>query len=136
MGCDIHAVLEAPEKYADGWVSLGELDIDRDYVVFANLAGVRLTCVDGKVEPIGVDRLADASFDPNDYEDPSDAPLSRHAMCVFEDLSTDGHSHGFALLSEMRGREALEELLARCTAIAVAHGKDPEKCRLTFCFDN
>lgn len=135
MGCDIHAILEAPHHYSGcGWVSLGDIRIERHYEAFAALAGVRAYGRD--VKPISVDRLLDADFDRSSYEDPAEYPVSAHAMQMFTELGVDGHSHGYATLEEMKTRAVLQELTERCFNIALAHGKNPSQCRLVFCFDN
>lgn len=63
MGCDIHCYVEYKYKAIDHWNSFGsEIRLDRNYTLFAKLAGVRNY---GKVKPVAERRGMpdDASYE-------------------------------------------------------------------------
>lgn len=91
MGCDIHAFAEI--KVKGKWLNYSALDIDRNYLLFAKMAGVRdhLNEVEHISEPKGM---------------PEDASEVVTMEC--NDWDTDGHSHSWLSAKEI---ETLKEWL-------------------------
>ena len=56
MGCDIHVHLEISSSSGQRWRTFSEVDIDRDYTLFAVLAGVRNSSINpiDHIEPKGL----------------------------------------------------------------------------------
>ena len=89
MGCDIHAMIERRQTTNYGytrWVNAGDPDINRNYEVFAVLAGVR--------NEAGIPAIALPRGVPNDC---CEAYVSWH-----EDWGVDAHSASWVTLAEMK----------------------------------
>lgn len=84
MGCDIHGFIEV--KINGQWIAFDKLDINRNYLLFAKIAGVRDRS--GQVIPIAQPRGL-----------PSD--LSLVAETCFEIDKEDAHSMTWLSLDEM-----------------------------------
>src|SRR4051812_35325061 len=89
MGCDIHAVIEQREVIGQGyswWKNRGETDIDRNYELFAVLAGVRNNHnIVPIAEPRGLPEDVDTMFE-----------------VYYEHWDIDAHSASWVTLKEMR----------------------------------
>jgi hypothetical protein len=122
MGCDIHAYVVAKLPYENEtgfWVE-GDFSIDRNYDLFANMAGVRNY---DKITPVAPERgiMPDLEFRPDWF------------------TNQDGHSHSWLTFDEFK--IAIERSNAGTSAQAVLAfmkvyldaGRDP---RIVFCFDN
>ncbi len=81
MGCDIH--LHTEVKFRGKWEHMGAPNIDRDYELFAKMAGVR-----GDVEAIALPRGV-----PND--------ISLLTKIDLERWEGDGHSHSWLTGEEL-----------------------------------
>lgn len=81
MGCDIHMFIE--KKIGSEWMSMGEIDVNRNYDLFAFLAGVR---GDGQ-------HFARKGF-------PEDASQQVKEECW--EYGSDGHSHSYLTLRELQ----------------------------------
>jgi hypothetical protein len=84
MGCDIHAFLEV--KIGGVWHTYADVDLDRDYGLFAYMANVRNWA--GAIEPISLPRglPEDAAFFTKFHSD---------------HWGTDGHSHSWLSFDEL-----------------------------------
>lgn len=133
MGCDVHAVVEVKRENAIRWQAIGEFYIDRDYGLFAIMAGVR-------------DRWAVQLFSPRDL--PADADYmtyglyhNNHSYGV-----EDWHDASYLDLSEMRQVVAAyqkkwpcelnAEMLALVDLMASLEKHYQQPSRLVFWFDN
>ena len=83
MGCDIHAYLEV--KKEDKWVYINDIDISRNYDLFARLANVRNY---RGIEPIS---------------EPRGMPkhMSKDIFDHYEEYKMDYHSFSYLYLEEM-----------------------------------
>jgi hypothetical protein len=118
MGCDIHGWTE--KRVGDKWVAYRPIkDRDRDYRLFAALAGVR-----------------------GDGPDPRGLPpdVSDTAKLDADEWSADGHSHSWLPLPEafeLFKRFAEKEHYSPFTAFDLDEEPDElEEYRLVFWFDN
>ena len=84
MGCDIHLHIEV--KVGGDWQHLHAPSIDRDYRLFAKMAGVRNE--DAEIDPITKPRGLPADI----------AALTRFDA---DGWGVDGHSHSFLLADEI-----------------------------------
>lgn len=125
MGCDIHAFIEI--KKEGRWRFTKELDIDRSYWLFGNLAGVR----DESQKPIASPRGL-----PDD--------CSQAIRDLSEQWGDDGHSHSFVAWSEIEAHTWVYDgnpvpmrkqfwVMQFADAIEI-HGEG--NARLVFWFDN
>jgi len=86
MGCDIHGHVEFKK---DGvWHNWSTVDIDRNYYLFAKMAGVR-NCYDDPIEPIAEPRGV-----PMDVSETVAMHINR--------WDCDGHSHSWLSKEEMK----------------------------------
>lgn len=140
MGCDIHAMVEVRidpyklnEKWPDDngvwgwWMGAGEVFIDRDYELFASLAGVRNT--------MAITPIAPARGIP---EEPSE--LYRAWKRMWGD---DAHSHSWVTVEELTAMEGLQRGGAAKTVRRIIRTMrkleqlhDASDVRLAFFFDN
>lgn len=128
MGCDIHAIMERrryPDDpmFADVWINAGDPDLDREYMLFGALAGVR------SVEMPSLSR--DRGL-PDDVTDIFEA--------YTESWRLDAHNHGWVTLAEMKAYDPepypypaqWNDLIAKLDSLP---GGEDDK-RLVFFFDN
>ena len=54
MGCDIHCYIEYKPTKNKNWYSFGEVNVDRNYILFGIMAGVRYCGCSPVVEPKGI----------------------------------------------------------------------------------
>lgn len=142
MGCDIHMVVEARDRYGDGdydrepWKLMITEEAaygNREYEVFSLLAGVRNRehGTPGYISPIALPRGW-----PVD-----ETPYTRELR---EKWGRDGHSHSWLLLSEARplgirpwGISSFDGWLKSLTSKATRLSYwQKEEIRLVFFFDN
>jgi hypothetical protein len=120
MGCDIHAVLERrktprtlltkPDDWFNyQWINKGELDIGRDYRLFALLANVR-NYLD--VKPIAEPKLNTKGDD--DYEryrlGDFKNSFSEITANYMRGYGSDGHSHSYLTLAEILSADFDQEV--------------------------
>lgn len=130
MGCNFHGVVQVDDAFVenrvvvDKFVTIAEVDLDRDYALYAALAGVRNRPVWG-ITPVAEPRgLPDGSaysypFDTAMYEFHHQSWLTADEFAeAMKRATTENHS-AIALLAYMRAFEGLGR-----------------KVRLVFCFDN
>jgi len=91
MGCDIHEVVERKGKY--GWENSGCPDLNRDYELFAVLAGVR------------------NSYNLKPISEPKGIPddVSSIVRSWVEHWDSDGHSHSWLTLKELKSFDLNQE---------------------------
>lgn len=92
MGCDIHAMKESRENF--WWKNEGEPDIDRDYELFAVLAGVR--------DRYGIEPVAEPKGVPED--------ASTEYLALYEYEGADAHTPSYLSLAELKGYDQEMEL--------------------------
>lgn len=84
MGCDIHAHSEL--KINGKWHHMSELDIDRNYMLFTKMAGVRN--YDAEIP------ISEARGIPKD--------VSELTKFLCDDYGSDGHSHSWLSSKEIK----------------------------------
>lgn len=90
MGCDIHAMYE--RRRDKWWFNAGDPEIHRNYTIFAVLADVRNEGLPFISEArLSREQIADWEFDCSD---------EYHALV--KSWGSDGHSHSFVTLAEMK----------------------------------
>lgn len=100
MGCDIHAHYERRVGWTrtedfELWADKGDAELDRQYELFALLAGVRN---DGyNVKPISEPK----GLAPN---------MSEELEAYVEGYSADGHSHSYLTLAELKAADLQQEI--------------------------
>ena len=131
MGCDIHAAAQLKNPDTESWFTLGNVELCRDYALFAILAGVR----NGKgVKPIDEPRGLPEGFG-SEYDD--------------EHTDLGDHSRSYVDLQEINERmdrdwrtrdiasyETLRPINLILTGYALSWGAKPNEIRLVFGFDN
>lgn len=129
MGCDIHAVVEVkinPHNMEGWWINAGEIHINRDYRLFAKLAGVR------NEHPWLQEPIAEPRGIPTDASGGVDA--------LVEAWGHDGHSHSWVTVGELVGITdqqlipAARRIAEKIDALEKLH--DAIASRLVFFFDN
>ena len=125
MGCDIHVIMEKRGEFDfSSWVNCGDPEIYRYYPLFHALGNVR-----GYAG--GLTHISDSRGVPKD------------CSCIFDayvsDYGTDGHSHSWVSLKELRDFDTelpeVEKWIEQIIEKMEKFGED-EDVRLVFFFDN
>jgi hypothetical protein len=136
MGCDIHAVIEYRIS-GDMWFVAGiNVEIPRDYRLFAAMAGVRNY---EEVIPVAAPRGLPTDMDGTEGEERAAGGTTAG---FFKALGSDGHTHSWLYTSEFEEALSLSgshnqpawALWGYMTALA-NDGTRP-MARIVFCFDN
>lgn len=142
MGCDIHAFVEYPERYSDGYQTFSddELWLPRDYVMFGVMAGVRIPTEDvyGGFEPRGlpdnINYHTKESWGIGGYHTPSWLTCMEFNQAI---LNRNQTSMNFAREAEKEGRVYLRHDVGReYYAVAAAMRELGDESRIVFWFDN
>ena len=156
MGCDIHAVIER-KKYSEKeieklnavrssweakkWVIVGELDIPRNYGLFALLSNVRTYGYE-------IPRISHELTLDEDGESP-EIDLSHVTRGYIQDYGTDGHSHSYISLKELENadfsnpvfkegfvQEIMSDIVNQMENLIADTSFTSEDIRMVFFFDN
>lgn len=151
MGCDIHGVFQA--KVDGEWVDIEQEDLDRNYLVFGWIAGVRMDEEDG-VTPIARPRgfpddfvVTAASDGSGDYVRPTTLDVMRgwerrdaESGEGLTEIWMGDHSFSWVLASEVLTAQiperphprGVDEFFNKCLELQNKHGE----VRFVFGFDS